>query len=220
MCEDEGGGEGQTNNALSPPPGMPTFNIPTGPTCTQENLAYNVLREEARRAKRRITTPRKGSLAYDREKAGMTYKWDNHEAFLVWLAAEQLAKSIELVISQVEYSDLLEWQEWCMLWCSREFTGRKTNYENKHQREQKISSKKTGCQCYLMIKRYPHTDVILSKYHKEHDHLLGDDNLRFLRLSSKIRNLVMDMVYIGIDSKAIVSHSGAIDFQTNGYCIG
>lgn len=199
---------------------MPTFNIPTGPTCTQENLAYNVLREEARRAKRRITTPRKGSLAYDREKAGMTYKWDNHEAFLVWLAAEQSAKSIELVVSQVEYSDLPEWRERRMLRCSREFTGGKTNYENKHQRERKISSKKTGCQCYLTIKHYPHTDVILGKYHEEHDHPLGDDNLRFLRLSSKIRNLVMDMVYIGIDSKAIVSHSGAIDFRTNGYCIG
>ena len=135
---------------------MPTFDIPTGPTCTQENLAYNVLREEARRAKHRITTPRKGSLAYDREKAGMTYKWDNHEAFLVWLAAEQSAKSIELVVSQVEYSDLPEWQERHMLRCSREFTGGKTNYENKHQQEQKISSKKTGCQCYLTIKLPAH----------------------------------------------------------------
>ena len=54
----------------------------------------------------------------------------------------------------------------------------------------------------LMIKCYPGTDVILSKYKDEHDHLLSDGNLQDW-------NIVMDMVYLRIDSKAIVSHSGA-----------
>ena len=197
---------------------MPTFDIPTGPTVTQGNLAYNVLREEARRAKRRITTPWKGSLAYDRDKAGMTYKGDDNDAFLVWLAAEESAKFIELVVSQIEYSNSPEWRERRVLRCSREFTGGTSDYQNKHQWERKISSKKTGCQCSLTIKRYPQTDVILGKYQDEHDHPLGDDNLRFLRLSGKIRNLVMDMVYIGIDSKAVVSHSGAVHSRANDYC--
>ena len=66
--------------------------------------------------------------------------------------------------------------------------------------------KKTGCQCCLTIKRYPHTETILGRYEDRHNHALGDNNLRFIRLSHKIRNLVMDMVYIGIESKAIVSH--------------
>ena len=82
---------------------------------------------------------------YDCEKTGMTYKWDDNNAFLVWLAAEQSAKSIELVVSQIEYSDLPEWQEQCVFRCSREFTGGKLNYKKKHQCEWKISSKKTGC---------------------------------------------------------------------------
>ena len=139
----EGGG---TNKQRTfPSPSMPTFDIPTGPAISQGNLAYNVPREEARHAKRRLTAPRKGSLTYDREKARMTYKWDNNDVFLVWLAAEQSAKSIELVVSQIEYSDLPEWWERRVFRCSCEFTGGKPNYEKKHQHEWKISSKKTGC---------------------------------------------------------------------------
>ena len=162
----------------------------------------------------------KGSLAYDHEKGGMTFKWDNNEASLIWLAAEQSDKPIELVVSQIEYSNSLEWQEQRMLQCSHKSMGGKMDYQKKHQWERKVPSKKTGCQCHLMVKHYPQMDLILRKYQEEYNHLLSDDNLQFLRLSGKIRNLVMDMVYIGIDSKAIVSHSGAIHSQANGYCIG
>ena len=204
---EEGGG---TNKQHSfPYLNMPTFDIPTGPTITQGSLAYNAPREKARRTKQ-ITKPRQGSLTYDREKARMTHKWDNHEVFLVWLTAEESANSIELVVSKIVYSDLPEWWERRVLRCLCEFTGRKSDYENKHEQECKIPSKKTGCRCCLTIKRYLQTDVILSKYEEQHNHPLGDENLRFLRLSGKVRNLVMDMVYIGIDSKAIVSHSGVI----------
>jgi hypothetical protein len=70
----------------------------------------------------------------------------------------------------------------------------------------KIPSKKTGCRCRLVIKQYLHTDAILGKYEEKHDHPLGDDNLRFLRLSENTKNLVMEMIHTRIDSKAIVSN--------------
>ncbi|KAH9024713.1 hypothetical protein EDB84DRAFT_1246658, partial [Lactarius hengduanensis] len=82
--------------------------------------------------------------------------------------------------------------------------GGKPSYQKKHQWERKIPSKKTGCQCRLTVKRYPQTEVILGKYEDNHDHPLGDDNLRFTRLSGKIRDLVMDMVHLGIDSKIVL----------------
>lgn len=184
---------------------MSTFLVPTGPAITQGNLAYNVPKEEARRAKRPIMTARRGSLAYDREKGGMTLDWANEAKFQEWLAAEESEKSIELIVSQIKRSDSSgTWRERRMFRCSREFTGGKHSYQKKNQWERKIPSKKTGCQCCLIIKRYPGTDTILGKYENQHDHPLGDDNLRFNRLSGNVRNLVMDMVYIGIDSKAIV----------------
>ena len=102
----------------------------------------------------------KPHMLYDCEKARMTHKWDDHKVFLVWLTAEELANSIELVVSKIVYSDLPEWQEWRVLWCSCEFMGGRLDYENKHKQECKIPSKKTGCQCHLMIKRYLQMDVI------------------------------------------------------------
>ena len=65
-----------------------------------------------------------------------------------------------------------------------------------------------------MIKQYHETDFILGKYKDMHNHMLGDDNLWFTRLSGKTRNIVMDMVHIGIESKAIVSHFGVINLPS------
>lgn len=184
---------------------MSTFLVPTGPAITQGSLAYDVSRVEARRAKRPNMTARRGSLAYDREKGGMTLDWANEAKFQEWLAAEESEKSIELIVSQIKRSDSSgTWRERRVLRCSREFTGGKRAYQKKNQWERRIPSKKTGCQCCLIIKRYPGTETILGKYEDQHDHPLGDDNLRFNRLSGNVRNLVMDMVYVGIDSKAIV----------------
>ena len=197
--------EGQTIPS-SDPYTMPTFEIPTGPAITQTNFAYHGPREEARCTKRCITKPRRGSMAYDRKEGGMTLEWANKVEFLAWLAAEESEKTIELSVSKTLRSDSSDWRERRVLRCSREFTGGKYNYQNKNQWERKIPSKKTGCQCRLTIKWYPQTEAMLGKYEDQHDHPLGDDNLRFIRLSGKIRNLVMDMVYIGIDSKIVVSH--------------
>ena len=91
--------------------------------------------------------PQQGSLTYDCEKAKMTDKWDNNKVFLAWLTAEESAKAIELVVSKTQYSDLPEWQEQHMLWCSCEFTGEKLDYKKKHEQEHKTLSKKTGYQC-------------------------------------------------------------------------
>ena len=184
---------------------MSTFEIPTGPALSPRSLAYNVPREEACRGKRRITSLRRGSLAYDREKGGMTLEWANNEKFQEWLAAEESDKSIELIVSHTDKSaDSQVWRERCVFRCSHEFTGGKVNYQKKTQWERKIPSKKTSCQCCLTIKLYPETESILGKYEQQHNHPVGDDNLRFTRLSGKIRNLVMDMVYTGIDSHVIV----------------
>ena len=186
---------------------MPTFEIPTVPTNTQNDHAYNICREEARRSERCITKPRRGSMTYDREKGGMTLEWANEGEFRAWLAAEESGNTIELIVSQIERSDSPLWRERCVFRCSREFTGGNPGYVKKTQMERKIPSKKTGCRCHLTVKWYPRTETILGKYVDQHDHPLGDDNLRFIRLSRKIRDLIMDMVYIGINSKVIVSHN-------------
>ena len=102
-------------------------------------------------------------MAYDREKGGMSLEWANKEDFWAWLAAEELEKAIELIVSQIKRSDSLDWWERHMLRCSREFMGGKSKYQKKNEWERKIPLK-TSCQCCLTIKRYPYTETILGRY--------------------------------------------------------
>ena len=71
MCGRIGEGGGTNKQSSFPYLDMHAFDIPTGPTITQGDLAYNTLREEACCAKQ-ITMLQQGSLAYDRKKAEMT----------------------------------------------------------------------------------------------------------------------------------------------------
>ncbi len=135
----------------------------------------------------------------------MPLEWVSENEFLVWLAAEENKNTIKFIVSFTEESHSPNWRARRVFKCSREFSGGKPDRKNTFQWDRKIPSMKTGCQCRLTIKLYPHTETVLGKYEGQHDHALGDDNLRFLRLSDNVRNVVMDMIHTGIDSKAIVS---------------
>ena len=187
------------------PPTMATLEIPTGPPISKNNTASRVQRRKARRAEVPIKKkPQYGSYEYDCEKGKMTYEWGNEAEFGEWLAAEESKNSIELVVSQVFRSDSPVWRERRVLRCAREYTGGKQARENTGPSERKIPSKKTGCRCCLTIKRYPDTEKIRGRYEDQHDHEIGEENLRFTRLTDTTKDLVMDMVHMGIDPKAIV----------------
>jgi hypothetical protein len=199
---------------------MPTFDIPTGPSITKNRLAYHTHKWKAPHAE----APEHGSITYDHEKGGMKQEWADYTAFLDWLATKETNNSIEFILSQVEHSDLPIWQEWRMYKCTQEYSGGKHDWEKITQWERTIPSKKTGCWCHLMIKRYPHTDTILGKYEDQHNHAIGDENLWFTRLLDTTKALVMEMVHTGIDSKAIVHDNYIFHSRSNGYpaktCVG
>ncbi len=198
---------------------MSALGIPTGPPITENKHAYHIRKQKAHCAKDPVMTWQHGSITYDRKKAGMMQEWANKDKFLAWLAAKESEKAIELIVSQVEWSDSPIWWEWHMLKCSREYMGGKQDCENVNQWERKIPSKKTGCRCCLTIKRYPHTETILGKYEDQHDHALGDENLQFTRLSDATKELVMQMVHTGVDPKAIVHNYIYFHFRTDSYCL-
>ncbi len=201
-----GGGEGGTNNTSSQSPTMPTFEIPTGPSITERGHSYLVSDAKLRRSKCPVTKPPYGSIMYDHEKGEMSLDWANEDEFLVWLAAKEHKNTIKFILSHTEESGSPNWQAQRKYRCSHEFSGRKTDHENIHQWDRKIPSMKTGCQCHLIIKLYLDTKTILGKYEAQHNHALGNDNLRFLRLSDSIRKLVMEMIFTGMGSQAIVSN--------------
>ncbi len=130
-----------------------------------------------------LTTRKRGSITHDREKAGMSLEWANEYEFRVWRAAEETRKSIKFIVSRTMRSDSPIWRERQVLRCSHEFAGGRRH--RTMRQNLKVPSKKTGCQCRLIIKFYPHTETILGKYEGLHGHALGDANLRFTSLLDK-----------------------------------
>ena len=94
------GGKGGTNNPTTPPrtPTMSGFDIPTGPSITENKLTYHVHKWKACRAE----APERGSITHDLEKGGMMREWADADAFLAWLATEKTNKAIKLILSEVE----------------------------------------------------------------------------------------------------------------------
>ena len=112
-------------------------------------------------------------------------------------------------MSNVARSDSLFWQEQHILKCLREYMGGRPDQQSRssapEEWNRKIPSKKTGCWCRLTLKFYWHTEIILGKYESEHDYLLRDNNLRFMWLTDRTKDLVLVMLTMGIDTKTIVS---------------
>ena len=197
------------------PPTMGIFEIPTGPPITERGGTYLV--SKSKRGK--STSAPYGSITYNRKRGDML-EWDNEDEFLVWLAAEETKNTIKLIVSHTEKSNSPNWRARRLYRCSWEFSGGQVDRANANHWDRKIPSKKTGCGCRLVIKQYPGTDTMLGKYEGKHDHPLGDDNLRFLRLSENTRNLVMEMIHTRIDPKAIVSNKLHYSLTEPTGCLG
>jgi hypothetical protein len=207
----EGAGGGTDKHTIPPkPPTMATFKIPTGPAISKNKLTYCVHKQKACSTE----APECGSITYDCEKGGMTWEWADANIFLTWLANKELEKSIELIVSQVERSDSPIWWEQCVYRCTREHTGRKCDCQRITQWERTIPLKKTGCWCCLTIKLYPDTNKILRKYDEQHDHTIGDNNLWFTRLLDMTKELVMDLVGTGVQTKVIVCGNYVVYFPS------
>lgn len=193
---------------------MPMFEIAIGPPIAENLRTYWTPKTDRRQTEDLAMTLQCGSIAHDRKRGNMPLEWINEDHFCAWLAAEESEHAIELIVSHTAHSESPLWRERRILRCAHEWTGgrpvqNKSGSEGKDRKiqDRKIPSKKTGCRCQLTIKLYRHTDTILGKYETMHDHPLGDQNLRFTRLTDRTRDLVMEMVYMGIDSKVIVSNN-------------
>src|SRR6266702_2755463 len=216
------GEEGQTISQ-SPPPypppqnnlfttcqsnGMAMFEIAVGPSIAKNIRTFRTPGSDRRLIEDPATTHQRGSITSDWKKDNMTLEWANEEEFLAWRAAKESDNTIELIVSKVVHSNSPIWRERHVLRCSREWMGGQLA-QNKSgdtaKRDRKIPSKKTGCRCRLTIKLYWHTETILGEYEREQGHPLRDENLRFTWLSDTTRNLVMDLVHIGFDTKVVVS---------------
>ena len=188
---------------------MPTFEIAVGPPIAKNLQTYRTPGNNKCLDEVLATLLQYRSISHDQKCRKMEQEWENEALFLAWLAAKEAKYSIELIVSNVARSDSLFWQEQHILKCLREYMGGWPDQQSRssapEEWNRKIPSKKTGCWCCLMLKFYWHTEIILGKYESEHNHLLRDNNLRFMWLTGRTKDLVLVMLTMGIDAKTIVS---------------
>ncbi|KAJ7301546.1 hypothetical protein DFH08DRAFT_653052, partial [Mycena albidolilacea] len=116
--------------------------------------------------------------------------WNTWEEFSAWLSNEENQNSIELRL--VKTTRRLPHFDFKYRYiCSRRGTGGPSKYVPKNpERSRKIPSKRTDCPCTLTVKRYPGRATVCASYNTNHDHGLGNDNVRFTRIPTKTREYI------------------------------
>ena len=174
-----------------PTPGEagPTATAPPAPT--MHTLDFGVARIN------------QGSFDYDREKGGYSLEWADLAEFDAWRRQQELAYSIELILSRTKSGR--EFTQKRTYRCSRARTGGEKPYQKKHpDRNRKLDSKKTGCRCQLTIKLYSDTPTVLGRYDADHDHEIGLANIAHTRMTHAARMRINEMLTQQIDHKEIV----------------
>jgi hypothetical protein len=144
-----------------------------------------------------------GSFTHDRESGIYSLQWESMSEFHVWRQAEERAHSIELIASSTVSGGRL-WLQKRVYVCARQLSGGPNKYKKKYNRFRKIGTKKTGCRCRVIIKRYHHTPIVLGRYFNAHDHDLGLGNVAYMRLSRAARETINSMLIQQVDRRVIV----------------
>jgi hypothetical protein len=157
-------------------------------------------------AKTPANLTKKGSFYYNWECGRYPMEWSSPAEFEAWCQEEELAYSIELIaLSTVHRCDRGLWMLKGVYICSCQLSGGWSKYQKKHLEQQhKIESKKTGCQCHIIIKYYPHTSAILGHYVSEHDHEIGLANITYTWMLQVVREKIKYKLLQKIDPREIV----------------
>lgn len=149
-----------------------------------------------------------GSFEYDVEKAKFSHRWESLTEFQAWLRKEEQKHGIEFSIKQrvPAPNDLYEQTVYYV--CARQGSGGKSKYVKKNPEwTRKVPAKRTGCSAKVTIKTYLTTKAVLGNYMDEHDHGVGDANLRFTRISRDTRVRIAEMLRMKVDTTHIVRPS-------------
>jgi hypothetical protein len=149
------------------------------------------------------TSRKVGSLIHDQDSGIYPMQWEDLSAFHTWRREEELAHSIELIASSSVSGGRL-WLQKRIYVCARQLSGGPSKYMKKFHRFRKIGTKKTGCRCRIVIKRYHHTPLVLGRYVDKHDHDLGLGNIAYMRLSRAALETARAMLIQQVDRRAIV----------------
>jgi hypothetical protein len=149
------------------------------------------------------TSHKVGSFIYDKERGIYPLQWEDLSSFHAWHREEELAHLVELIASSTVSGGRL-WLQKRIFVCVCQLSGGPNKYKKKFSHFRKIGTKKTGCHCQIIIKRYHHTPTVLGRYVNVHNHDLGLGNITYMCLSRGARETVKAMLIQQVDRRAIV----------------
>ncbi|KAJ6475881.1 hypothetical protein DFH09DRAFT_849576, partial [Mycena vulgaris] len=71
----------------------------------------------------------------------------------------------------------------------------------------KRGAKRTACQCVLLVKQYPGTDIVLGSYSDKHDHPLGNANLPYTQIPKDTKEYIAGLLRLKVSPDHIVSNT-------------
>jgi hypothetical protein len=153
------------------------------------------------------STPPAGSFESDIASSEYQQRWETWTDFENWIVQEQRSKGIELHLVNT-YLGLPEFERKLRYVCSRAGTGGLKTYVKRHPEwNRKIENKRTDCKCRLLVKQYPGISTVLGSYRDEHDHALGNANLRYTNIPKETREHIAGLLRLKLEPDHIVGHS-------------
>jgi hypothetical protein len=169
---------------------------PPDPSVLSSSPAFRVFLDQSR-----------GGFLFDLNH-GYTLRWKSWEQFNVWFVEEKRSKCIDFVRKNCRKGTLgVGWLERHEFVCSRQGSGSRSKYvPQKQYKDRLIPSKRTGCPCRLTVKTYPDTLEVLGMYNDDHAHHIGEENIKFTRLSAEVRKQIWELLELGVETDRIVSN--------------
>jgi len=150
--------------------------------------------------------PRYGDFESDSQNAKYNKSWTSWQAFEVFRRDVEVQDAVEFLKVKTNTGGDRYLSRLVFL-CSRHGSGGAKEYTRLHPewKDRKVGSKIIKCPASLTVKTYMNIETVLGIYDAEHNHPVGDENLRYLRISGDTREWIAGMVRLGVKSTEIVS---------------
>ncbi|KAJ7605973.1 hypothetical protein DFH06DRAFT_1019876, partial [Mycena polygramma] len=147
----------------------------------------------------------RGSFEYDLGTGKYQKQWTDWAEFLLWRSQEERDKSIELRLVNTYQGAAGVYERQCRYVCSRAGTGGVKTYTKLNPAWiHKLPSKRTDCPCCLLVKQYPGTSTVLGNYSEDHNHAIGNENLRFTQIPRETKEYIAGLLRLKVSPDHIL----------------
>ena len=151
-----------------------------------------------------------GSFEHDFRSAGYTLRWESWPEMEIWKSAQEEKSMVEFIVKETKFnkgnSSGPLWKKQVIFVCGWGKSGGEKRYNKKYDRHRKIPTKKVadGCKARLTVKTYPGIATVLGLYQDTHLHPVGNENVKFTRLSKETHKEIEHLLRLGVDPAKVL----------------